>query len=57
MIRALVLALGAGAAVAACGSSEAGEASCAPYYEHGAATWELRHVEVTPVAGAVVGDR
>ena len=55
MIRALLLALGAGAVVAACGSSEAGEASCAPYYEHGGATWELRSVQVTPVAGPAVG--
>jgi hypothetical protein len=55
MIRALLLALGAGAVVAACGSSEAGESSCAPIYEWGGATWAIRQVEVTPVAGAVVG--
>jgi hypothetical protein len=55
MIRALLLALGAGAVVAACGSSEAGESSCAPIYEWGGATWVIRQVEVTPVAGAVVG--
>ena len=55
MIRTLVLAVGAGAVVAACGSSEAGESSCAAIYEWGGATWAMRHVEVTPVAGEVVG--
>ena len=55
MIRALLLALGAGAVVAACGASEAGDSSCAAIYEWSGATWGMRHVEVTPVGGAVVG--
>ena len=55
MRRALLLALGAGAVAAACGSSEARESSCAAIYQWGGATWAIRHVEVTPEAGAVVG--
>ena len=55
MRRALLLAVGAGAVAAACGSSEAGESSCAAIYEWGGATWWMRQVEVTPVGGAVVG--
>ena len=47
MIRALLLALGAGAVAAACRSSEAGESSCAAIYEWGGATWGMRQVEVT----------